>query len=37
MACALEPKLAECTSTRSIEEKTFLKIQSLPSVAPTGT
>ncbi len=37
MAWAFDPKLAECTSTRSIEEYTFSKIQPLPSVAPTGT
>lgn len=37
MACALDPKLAEWTCTRSIEEYTFWKIQSLPRVAPTGT
>ena len=37
MAAALEPNVESWTSTRSIEEYSLWKIQSLASVAPTGT
>ena len=37
MASTPPLKVVLCTMTRSIEEKTFSKIQPLASIAPTGT